>query len=73
MRLEHNTNHIQQDITNEYLNQLSLADLCDLLSDKTLELLKSISDKEVDRLTLRLQMSEVEKIQSAWKRKTNNG
>ena len=73
MRLEHNTNHIPQDINNEYLNQLSLADLCDLLSDKTLELLKSISDKEVDRFTLRLQMSEVEKIQSAWKRKTNNG
>ena len=61
--------HLHPEITDEYLESLSLPELCDLLSDKTLALLKRIAAKNDEKAALRIYMIEVEKIQLVCKRK----
>jgi hypothetical protein len=62
-------NNLNPEITDEYLESLTLPELCDLLSDKTLALLKRIAAKNDEKSALLIYMMEVEKIQLVCQRK----
>jgi len=54
------------DITPEYLANLSMSDLCDMLSVRTRDLIQEMAQRNPDRTRLGTLRSEVERIQKAY-------
>jgi hypothetical protein len=61
------------DITPEYLDSLSISDLCDLLSSRTKRLIQEMADQNPDRDRVKVLRGEVERIQLAYRQKQNGG